>query len=354
MTPAKPLALALCAILSSAPALAAQEPTLPPGAKPVVPEAKAPDAKVTDTRGADADTRAQATGADHAANAATTTSGDHAMLRAQVLLDRAHFSPGEIDGRGGSNTRRAIAAFQASRDLPSSGELDAATWKALNADAAPVLVEHTIAAADVAGPFRKLPADMMEKAKLDGLGYENAAEALGEKFHASPALLQRLNAGKDLAVAGTRIVVPNVAGAAPLPEIARVVVDRSDSVVRLVAADGKVVAQFPASTGSRHDPLPIGEWTIKGVARDPTFHYNPELFWDADPAHAKATLPPGPNNPVGVAWVDLSKEHYGIHGTPVPANVGKTDSHGCIRLSNWNVQTLAAAVKPGLPAILQE
>src|SRR5690606_2820450 len=145
------------------------------------------------------------------------------------------------------------------------------------------------------------PTDMMEKSKLEALGFESAAEALGEKFHASPKLLQRLNPGKDLAVAGTRIVVPNVSGAAPLPEIARVVVDKSDSVVQLVTADGKVVAQFPASTGSKHDPLPIGEWTIQGVARDPTFHYNPALFWDADPAHAKATLQPGPNNPVGLA-----------------------------------------------------
>ena len=124
--------------------------------------------------------------------------------------------------------------------------------------------------------------------------------------------------------------------------------------VRVKDADGTVVAHFPASTGSQHDPLPIGEWTIQGVAVDPTFHYNPELFWDADPSHATATLAPGPNNPVGVAWIDLSKEHYGIHGSPEPSKIGKTESHGCIRLTNWSARAVAAAVKPGTPALLQE
>lgn len=322
----KPLALALCIIVGPVPLSAAAVST-------------AGSAEKT---------------AGHAANAVATTSGDSAMLRAQVLLERARFSPGEIDGFGGDNTRRAIAAFQRSRDLTASGELDAATWEVLNADTAPVLVEHELAAADVAGPFRQLPEDMLEKSKLDALGFENAAEALGEKFHASPALLKRLNPDSDLAAAGTRILVPDVTAAAPLPEIAKVVVDKSDSVVQLITADGTVAAQFPASTGSEHDPLPIGEWTIEGVALDPTFHYNPDLFWDADPSHAKATLAPGPNNPVGVAWVDLSKKHYGIHGTPMPANVGKTDSHGCIRLTNWNVRVLAESVKPGTPAVLQD
>ncbi len=288
-----------------------------------------------------------------AVNAAAHDAGDAALLRAQVLLDRAHFSPGEIDARGGTNTTRALAAFQRHRGLTPSGELDAETWQALTADAPAALIEHTIRAEELAGAMRALPEDMMDKAELDALGFETPLEALGERFHAAPALLQRLNPGVAFA-AGQRIVVPNVRDAAPLPTPERVVVSKSDSVVRLVDAEGTVFAQFPASTGSERDPLPIGEWTIEGVATDPTFHYNPALFWDADPAHAKAVLAPGPNNPVGTVWIDLSKPHYGIHGTPEPANIGKTQSHGCIRMTNWSARRVAEVVRPGMTAVLEE
>jgi lipoprotein-anchoring transpeptidase ErfK/SrfK len=277
-----------------------------------------------------------------------------AVLRAQILLDRARFFPGEVDASFGSNTRIAISGFQKNNGLPASGVMDDATWTALNSDAEPVLVSYTITDADVAGPFQQIPADMMAKAKLEALGYSNPAEALGEKFHASPALLAQLNPGKDLGRAGETIVVPNLASAAPLAKAARVVVDKSDSTVTLFDAMGAIIAQFPASTGSVRDPLPLGEWKILGVGRNPEFKYNPTLFWDADPAHAKATIAAGPNNPVGVAWVALSKPHYGIHGTPEPAKIGKTQSHGCIRLTNWNVEAMGHSIKPGLPAILQE
>jgi lipoprotein-anchoring transpeptidase ErfK/SrfK len=295
---------------------------------------------------------APATGPD-AINAAQGDDGD-ATLHAQILLDRAHFSPGEIDGRGGSNTRRAISGFQASRNLPVTGTLDDATWSALTQDAQPALVSYTLTDADVAGPFEPIPADMMEKAKLPALGYSTVQEALGEKFHASPALLAKLNPAATFVV-GEQIIVPNVTGvASELPKAAKVVVDKSDATVSLVDAAGKTYAQFPATMGSIHDPLPLGEWKIQGVGNNPTFHYNPALFWDANPGHSKATIPAGPNNPVGVVWVDLSKEHYGIHGTPEPAKIGKTASHGCIRLTNWDALTLAHAVGPGTPALLQE
>jgi lipoprotein-anchoring transpeptidase ErfK/SrfK len=288
-----------------------------------------------------------------AVNAAAPGDAAAAMLRAQILLERAHFSPGEIDGAAGSNSRRAIAGFQASHDLEPSGELDAPTWNALDGDAQPALIRYTLMDVDVAGPFEPIPADMMEKSKLAALGYASVQEALGEKFHASPALLRKLNPGTAF-VAGDEIVVPNIAGSDALPKADKVVVDKSDATVSLLDADGRTYAQFPATMGSEHDPLPLGDWKIQGVARNPAFHYNPALFWDANPAHAKATVPAGPNNPVGVVWVDLSKEHYGIHGTPEPSRVGKTESHGCIRLTNWDAMTLAQAVAPGMTAVLQE
>ena len=158
----------------------------------------------------------------------------------------------------------------------------------------------------------------------------------GEKFHASPKLLQRLNPGKDFGKAGDRARGAERDADAPVPaKAAKVVVDKSDSTVAMLDDAGKVIAQFPASTGSEHDPLPIGDWKIQGVGQHPKFHYNPELFWDADAKDEKATIAAGPNNPVGVVWIDLSKPHYGIHGTPEPSKVGKTESHGCIRLTNW-------------------
>lgn len=276
-----------------------------------------------------------------------------AVLRAQILLERARFSPGEIDGRYGSNLHQAIAGFQASRGLKPSGEVDVATWKALDSDDATALTTMALTPADVAGTFKSLPSGMAARSKLDALGYASSLEALGERFHSSPDLLKQLNPGKSFDQAGTTLVVPNLEGMAPLPAISKVVVDKSGSIVSLLNKGDKVVAHYPASTGSSHDPMPIGEWKIKGVAKNPKFHFNPKLFWDAKTSDAKATLPAGPNNPVGIVWIDLSKDHYGIHGTSEPSKIGKTQSHGCIRMTNWSAKTVSDAVKPGMIATLQ-
>ncbi|MCS0633599.1 L,D-transpeptidase [Telluria mixta] len=297
--------------------------------------------------------QAAAPAAQHAP-ATTQAAESERLLRAQVLLDRAHFSPGEIDGAYGSNMRQALAGFQKARGLDPTGKLDDATWNALNTDPTPTLLTYTLADTDVAGPFQRVPDDMMEKAKLPTLGYATPAEGLGEKFHASPALLEKLNPGKDLGRAGEQIVVPNVIGTPALTPAARVVVSKEARILQLQDAGGTVLAQYPVSSGSDHDPLPIGNWKIEGVHRNPTYHYNPKLFWDAKPGDKKTTVAAGPNNPVGVVWIDLTKPHYGIHGTPVPASVGKSESHGCIRLTNWSASEVAGLVQAGTEVVLQD
>ena len=275
------------------------------------------------------------------------------ILRAQVLLDRAHFSSGEIDGTVGSNLRRAVTGFQKLRQLPVTGKLDDATWAALKVDQAPTLDVYTLTAEDIAGPYAPVPAAMGDKAKLARLGYANLLEALGEKFHSSPALLRKLNPGKTFKRAGEQLLVPNVVNAPPLPKATTILVDATEGTLTLLDASGMPIAQFPASTGSKHDPLPEGRWTVLGVAVNPDYRYNPKLFWDAKPGDVKARIAPGPNNPVGVAWIDLSKDHYGIHGTPEPGNIGKTQSHGCIRLTNWDVMKVVKAIARGATVLLQ-
>ena len=277
-----------------------------------------------------------------------------AVLRAQILLDRAHFSMGEIDGAYGSNMRQAIAGYQRKNGLDVNGTINAATWAVLNADTAAALTPYTILDSDVAGPFNPVPEDMADKANLAALGFSSVDEALGEKFHISPALMKRLNPGKDLTRAGEEIIVPNVLDTEPLPKARKIIVHKSDGTLTLIDTEGKIMAQFPASTGSVHDPLPLGTWKVKGISHNPVFRYNPNLFWDAKSADKKATIPAGPNNPVGVAWVDLSKEHYGIHGTPTPSTIGKTQSHGCIRLTNWDVMSLTQSVSTGTEVLLKE
>ena len=286
------------------------------------------------------------------AAAANAELADDSPLRLQVLLERAHFSPGEIDGKGGSNTRRALTAFQKAHGLTVNETPDEATWDTLGEDDAPILVEYTLTADDVAGPFRATPDGPEAMSKVDALPYASVEEKVGERFHAKPALLAELNPGAAFK-AGDTITVPYVAPATRLPAASTIMVDESDAVLQLRDDAGKVVAQFPVTTGSAQFPLPIGDWKVNGVARDPVWHFDPELIAGSDPDAEKAEIPPGPNNPVGTTWIDLSKEHYGIHGTPEPSKIGKTESNGCIRMTNWSAAAVAKVAKPGMEVVLQ-
>ncbi|WP_240906205.1 L,D-transpeptidase family protein [Thermomonas sp. HDW16] len=275
-------------------------------------------------------------------------------LRAQILLERAWFSPGELDGAWGSKSRRALAGFQQSRGLEATGELDEATWAELDKDAVPALVDYTIEEADVAGPFLPTPSGMMAKSKMKNITYQSAAEGLGEKFHSSPALLAAMNPDVPLNVAGGMLRVPNVRDAAPLAPAAKIEVDKSDAALRLLDAEGKAYAQFPITSGTAKFPLPIGDWTIKSINADPWYNYDPKLIVTARRGDRKALLPPGPNGPVGSMWMALSKPHYGIHGTPEPGLIGRTQSSGCVRLTNWSAHAVASAASVGMTVSMVE
>jgi lipoprotein-anchoring transpeptidase ErfK/SrfK len=274
---------------------------------------------------------------------------DPALIKAEVLLDRANFAPGVIDGRMGENVQNALKAYDKAHALPVSGELDQKTWDALNAaDHAPVIMTYTITAQDVAGPWTpNVGEDFVKMATLPSLGYTSELQMLAERFHMDQGLLTALNPGVDLAKPGTPIVVVDP-GQATLPPVDRVVVDKASKSVAAYDASNRVVAVFPATVGSTERPSPKGTWKVKGVAQNPDYTYDPaKLTWGPKKA-GKLHIPPGPNNPVGVVWIALTAPDYGIHGTPDPHVVGKTASHGCVRLTNWDAEELSKAVKPGV------
>ena len=311
---------------------------------------------IPDTAKGSADPEAAAIDASAFIARATVAQRRRLLIKAQVILDRAHFSPGVIDGRDGSNFRRALTVFEAARGgvaAPAAlATFDAAAWQALtSADGAPVTQDYVIAPADVKGPFLGVvPASMAALAKLPRVGYATPAEGLAEKFHMDEALLRALNPKADFASAGTSIVVIRPA-ADPLPAIARVEVDKSAAEVRGYDAAGKLVAAFPATVGSTERPAPSGTWAVKAVAPNPNYTYDPSRLTFGDASKGKFTIPPGPNNPVGSTWIDLTVATYGIHGTPDPVKVGKTASHGCVRLTNWDASALGRAVKKGTPVV---
>ena len=269
------------------------------------------------------------------------------MVRLQILLDRSRFSPGVIDGLGGENTRQAIAAWRKAHDLGEDGAADPVLLQALAAaDTGPVMARYTLTAADVAGPFSPPPGDDLAATARAGANYSSALERLAERFHITEALLQGLNPGVDFRRPGQTIVVPAV-NDAPLAGVARIVIDKAERSARAYDAAGTLLAFYPATIGSSERPAPSGAVTVVGVANEPDYTYDPARV-SYDRGDERVVVPAGPNNPVGTVWIDLSRDTYGIHGSPDPSKIGKTASNGCVRLTNWDAEQLAAGVKPGV------
>lgn len=282
------------------------------------------------------------------AEAATPQARRDMLIRAQVLLDRAHFSPGVIDGQDGENVKNAIAAYERANGLPEDGVLDAEVWAKLTADTGPVLVDYTITAADAAGPYTpEIPEAYEDMARLDRLAFTGPLEALAERFHMDTALLQALNPGADFAAAGTKILVAYPARAELPAKVALIEVDKARKQVRAYDSARRLLAAYPATVGSSELPTPSGEWAVRTIAPSPTWTYDPSRLNFGDKSAGKLTIKAGPNNPVGAVWIDLTKDTYGIHGAPEPRLVGKTASHGCVRLTNWDAVQLSKAVEKG-------
>jgi lipoprotein-anchoring transpeptidase ErfK/SrfK len=282
------------------------------------------------------------------------------VLRLQVLLDRALFSPGVMDGRWGVNTEKAIYWFQRREGLRATARADSVTFARLVQVAGTpgeVARRHTLTEEDVKGPFRTLPEDIYELAKQPCTCYESLREKLGELFHSTPELIAKLNPGVELNAlrAGDRIWVPNVRDpAARGAPVARIVVSDEGRFLHALDASGRIVYHFPSTLGSSYDPSPTGDYRVTAIREDPVWHYQPKILAHVDDDKPDALIPPGPNNAVGVVWMALSVPHYGIHGTKAPETIGYASSAGCVRLTNWDALFLARRIEPGVRVQFQD
>lgn len=275
------------------------------------------------------------------------------VLRAQVYLDRAHFSVGSIDGRWGRNSAISVWWWQRSHGLQATGDVDEATFRSLAAagGAVPAVIAHQLTADDVKGPFVHIPDDVYEAQKLDCLCYESLKEKLAEMFHCDQDFLDVLNPDvkfSDLQP-GQSINVPNVRPlmTADQHDIAKVVISIAGNTFNAFDANGNLIFHGPTTLGSGYDPSPDETVKVVKVIWTPHFHYDPTLYHEVPDWKPDAHLAPGPNSPVGVVWMALSKEHYGIHGTKEPDEIGYTSSHGCVRLTNWDATEVAHRISEG-------
>lgn len=288
---------------------------------------------------------------DKPADPVITLKGKHSKFEItalEVFLDREGASPGAIDGKLGSNVTKAILAYEkiSGEKLDPNNSED--IMSRLGLDGGLPITDYTITSADAAGPYlAAIPEDYSKKATLPAMSYTSVTEALGERFHMDENYLKELNPGKDFTIPGTVVKVINP-GANRTGMVSKIIADKSRKQVFAYGPMGELVAAYPASIGSADTPSPSGIHLVARVALNPDYTYNPKINFKQGSNNKVLTVPPGPNGPVGTVWIALDKPTYGIHGTPDPSRIGKTQSHGCIRLTNWDAQELAKMVKPGV------